>query len=113
MADRPTPMDRDGPWNDMPSAADLSPERRLRVTVISPTASSYDGPASAVVAPAHDGEVGILYGHAPMVVLLGEGELRIRSIDGESRFRVARGFLQVVDNEVSVLAEEVEPAEAG
>ncbi len=112
MADRPTPMDRDGPWNDLPNAGDLTPGRWLHVTVISPASSAFDGAATSIVAPAHDGEVGILYGHAPMVVLLGEGELRIRSLDGETRFRVARGFLQVIDNEVSILAEEVEPADA-
>jgi F0F1-type ATP synthase epsilon subunit len=42
-----------------------------------------------------------------MMVLLGTGEVTVR--DGESvrRFHVSRGFLQVVDNEVSVLAEQV------
>ena len=80
----------------------------LEVAVIAPDRVGYEGSAESVVAPAHDGQLGILYGHAPMTVLLGEGELRVRS-DGETRrFRVARGFLQVVDNEVSVLAEEVE-----
>ena len=80
----------------------------MRVSVISPSAAAFEGNATSVVAPAHDGEVGILYGHAPMVVLLGTGELRIRSRDGDTRLHVSRGFLQVVDNEVSVLAEEVE-----
>ncbi|MDH3733688.1 MAG: F0F1 ATP synthase subunit epsilon [Gemmatimonadota bacterium] len=111
MADQPTPIDRDGPWDDMPSAGDLSIARQMRVKVISPSSAAFDGPAASVVAPAHDGEVGILYGHAPMVVLLGTGELRIHTIDGDTRFRVSRGFMQVVDNEISVLAEEVEPIE--
>lgn len=101
-------MDRDGPWDDMPSAGDLSPSRWMRVSVISPSAVAFEGNATSVVAPAHDGEFGILYGHAPMVVLLGTGELRIRSPDGDTRLHVSRGFLQVVDDEVSVLAEEVE-----
>jgi F-type H+-transporting ATPase subunit epsilon len=88
----------------------VSDGRRLEVSVIAPDRVGYEGDAVSVVAPAHDGEVGILYGHAPMTVLLGEGELRLRSDeDRVERFRVARGFLQVVDNEVSVLAEEVEP----
>lgn len=108
MADQAPPIDRDGPWDDMPSAGDLSRSRRLQVTVISPTEAAFDGHASSIVAPAHDGEVGILYGHAPMVVLLGTGELRIHSVDGDARFRVSRGFLQVVDNRVSVLAESLE-----
>ena len=84
--------------------------RRLDVTVISPSAEAFSGTATSIVAPAHDGELGILYGHAPMVVLLGEGVLRIRTDDGPRRFRVARGFLQVLDNTVAVLAEEVESA---
>lgn len=89
----------------------MNDERRsLRVSVIAPDRVGYRGEAESVVAPAHDGKVGILYGHAPMTVLLGEGELRVRSGGEVERFRVARGFLQVVDNEVSVLAEEVEPA---
>ena len=80
----------------------------LSVSVIAPDRVGYEGPAESVVAPAHDGELGILYGHAPMTVLLGEGELRLRSGHETHVFRVARGFLQVVDNEVSVLAEEIE-----
>lgn len=100
-------MDLDGPWDDMPSAGDLSARRWLRVSLISPTGAAFEGAASSVVVPAHDGEVGILFGHAPMVVLLGTGELRINTVDGQTRYHVSRGFLQVVDNEVSVLAEEL------
>lgn len=80
--------------------------------MISPARVGFDGRASALVVPAHDGKLGILYGHAPMTVLLGEGELVVRAPDGDRTFRVSRGFLQVVDNVVSVLAEEVEEAEA-
>ncbi|WP_419862028.1 ATP synthase F1 subunit epsilon [Candidatus Palauibacter sp.] len=87
-----------------------SADRRLNVTVISPSAAAFSGAATSIIAPAHDGELGILYGHAPMVVLLGEGVLRIRTDDGPRRFHVARGFLQILDNTVAVLAEEVEPA---
>jgi F-type H+-transporting ATPase subunit epsilon len=87
-----------------------SADRRLNVTVISPSAAAFSGAATSIIAPAHDGELGILYGHAPMVVLLGEGLLRIRTDDGPRGFHVARGFLQVLDNTVAVLAEEVEPA---
>lgn len=78
--------------------------------MISPARVGFDGRASALVVPAHDGKLGILYGHAPMTVLLGEGELVVRTPEGNRKFRVSRGFLQVVDNVVSVLAEEVEEA---
>ncbi|MFW6192347.1 MAG: hypothetical protein ACOC83_02585, partial [Gemmatimonadota bacterium] len=52
--------------------------RSMEVSVIAPDRVGWEGRAESVVAPAHDGMVGILRGHAPMTVLLGEGELRIR-----------------------------------
>jgi F-type H+-transporting ATPase subunit epsilon len=76
----------------------------LHVSVISPEASLYEGDATSVVAPAFDGEVGILTGHAPMMTLLGKGELRIEGTDAR-RFLVDGGFLQVVNNEVRVVTE--------
>ncbi|MFQ5678924.1 MAG: F0F1 ATP synthase subunit epsilon [Gemmatimonadota bacterium] len=85
-------------------------ERLLQVSVISPVRVGFEGEARALVAPAHDGKLGVLYGHAPMTVLLGTGELIVRSAEGDRRFHVSGGFLQVVDNVVSVLAEEVSEA---
>ena len=79
----------------------------MQVTVISPEASMFDGEADAVVAPAYDGQVGILKDHAPFMTLLGVGTLTIRRAGGTSRFTVKGGFLQVVDNRVRVVAEHV------
>ncbi|MEN8145649.1 MAG: ATP synthase F1 subunit epsilon [Gemmatimonadota bacterium] len=84
-----------------------SAARRMRVSVISPTEVGYEGEAESVVAPAFDGRLGILYGHAPMMVLLGTGDVVIRNGQHTETFTVARGFLQVVDNEISIMAEEV------
>jgi F-type H+-transporting ATPase subunit epsilon len=75
----------------------------LKVSVISPEATLFEGEASSVVAPAFDGEVGILPSHAPMVTTLGSGVLRIG--DGAARFQVEGGFVQVVDNIVRVVTE--------
>ena len=80
----------------------------MRVTVISPESSQFDGTATSVVAPAFDGEVGILPRHAPFMTLLGEGDLVIRTEGGEERLQVRGGFLQVVDNAVRVVAEHVQ-----
>ena len=80
----------------------------MHVTVISPEAATFDGPAESVVAPAFDGEVGILPRHAPFMTLLGEGALVVRAEGGERRFQVRGGFLQVVDDTVRVVAEYVE-----
>ncbi len=81
----------------------------MRVTVISPEQSVFEGDATAVVAPAHDGEVGILPRHAPFMTLLGEGRLTVRQDEGDDKdFRVKGGILQVVDDVVNVVAEHAE-----
>jgi F-type H+-transporting ATPase subunit epsilon len=54
----------------------------VRVSVISPERTLFEGEAEAVVAPAFDGEVGILTGHAPMMTLLGRGVLRLSGAAG-------------------------------
>jgi F-type H+-transporting ATPase subunit epsilon len=80
----------------------------MHVTVISPDAAMFDGDADAVTAPAFDGEVGILPGHAPFMTLLGRGRLRVRRADVVSEFKVQGGFLQVVNDRVRVVAERVQ-----
>lgn len=77
----------------------------MHVTLISPEKSVYDGAADAIIAPAFDGEVGILPRHAPFMTLLGEGRMTVRDGESSRRFDVRGGFLQVVDDVVRVVAE--------
>jgi F-type H+-transporting ATPase subunit epsilon len=77
----------------------------MRVTLIAPDRSLFDGEATSVVAPAYDGLVGILPGHAPFLTLLGTGPLTIAQSGSSSRFTVDGGFLQVVGDTVRVVAE--------
>ena len=81
----------------------------MHVTVISPERAVFDGAADAVVAPAFDGQVGLLPGHAPFMTLLGKGVLTVRAAGGTaaSRFEVSGGFLQVVGDAVRVVADQV------
>jgi len=76
----------------------------MRVTVISPEKAIFDGDATAVTAPAYDGLVGILPGHAPFVTLLGEGRLTVDAAGQSRNFEVRQGFLQVIDDTVRVVA---------
>jgi len=70
----------------------------------------FDGDADAVTAPAFDGEVGILPGHAPFMTLLGNGRLRVRRGGAVNEFTVQGGFLQVVGDQVRVVAEHAQGA---
>jgi F-type H+-transporting ATPase subunit epsilon len=80
----------------------------MRVTIISPERSIFDGEATALVAPAYDGEIGILPRHAPFITLLGDGRLTVRQGDTALVYHVEGGFLQVTKNVVNVVAEHAE-----
>ena len=84
----------------------------MRVTLISPDRSLFDGEASGVVAPAFDGFVGILPGHAPFLTLLGTGTLTVTTGGGTSRFAIDGGILQVINDVVRVVAERAKPSAA-
>ena len=77
----------------------------LHVSVISPEKILFEGETDSVVAPAFDGEVGILQNHAAMMTLLGKGTLRLGPGVGGKHFQVEGGFLQVADNQVRVVTE--------
>jgi F-type H+-transporting ATPase subunit epsilon len=76
----------------------------LKVSVISPESVLFEGETDSVVAPAYDGEVGILTGHAPLMALLGHGELRLGTASRQ-RFQVQGGFMQVLNDDVRVVTE--------
>jgi F-type H+-transporting ATPase subunit epsilon len=80
----------------------------LTVSVVSPERTLFEGEAQSIVAPAFDGQLGILTNHAPMLTLLGTGTLRLRSAGGERAFQVAGGFLEVSENRVRVVTEHAE-----
>lgn len=79
--------------------------QKLTVSVISPERVIFEGAADMVVAPAWDGELGILRGHAPTLVLLGRGAVRITGNGVDKRFQVEGGFLQVENDVVTILSE--------
>jgi len=81
--------------------------KNLHVSVVTPAKPVYDGAAKAVVAPAFDGEVGVLPGHASFLALLGTGVVRVTTPDGKLRSLAVRGgFLQVHQDRVTVLTQE-------
>jgi F-type H+-transporting ATPase subunit epsilon len=63
-----------------------------------------------VVIPAAEGEMGVLVGHAPMIVLLRGGEIRLYENNQViERLFVSGGFAEVTPERVTVLANEATP----
>jgi len=74
-------------------------------SVITPERAVLETEATFVAFPAHDGEVGILPGRAPLVFKMGIGELRVESPEGNHRYFVDAGFAQMVENRLTLLTE--------
>jgi F-type H+-transporting ATPase subunit epsilon len=81
----------------------------LEVHVVSPEREVWSGEADMVVAKGTDGDVGILAGHAPMLVSLAVHPVRIKEGTRQHLILVDGGFLHVTSTEettrVDILAE--------
>jgi F-type H+-transporting ATPase subunit epsilon len=81
----------------------------LDVHVVTPEREVWGGPAQMVIARGIEGEVGILAGHAPLLIRLAPSTLRIQREDGSwETAAVDGGFFHVTSGEegtrVDVLA---------
>lgn len=91
----------------------MADSRTLKVSVVSHERAVFEGDALHVTAPAFDGEMAFWPLHAPLVGVLGCGELRVTRTDGVTEyFYLAGGVVQVADDEVTILAESVMPVTA-
>lgn len=84
----------------------------LRCLIVTPEATALETKADFITVPLFDGECGIAAQHCPMIGRLGFGELRVRHGKEQTRFYVDGGFVQVLDNAVTVLTNRAVPTGA-
>ena len=77
----------------------------LQLEIVTPERLAYSDEVDLVQLPGSEGELGVLPHHAPLVSMLGVGELRIRKGGAEESFAIVGGFLQVRPDKVVVMAE--------
>lgn len=78
----------------------------LAVRLVTPDRVLLDATAEAVELPSMSGYLEALYGHAPLLTELGAGEVRLHGgTAGEQKFFVAWGFVEVLPERVTILAE--------
>ena len=83
----------------------------LHVDIVSPEGRVFSGEAEGIRAPGAEGSFEILYNHAPMIAALEVGPIYVTPPSGEKiAYATSGGFLEVLDNTVTVLAETAEPA---
>jgi F-type H+-transporting ATPase subunit epsilon len=90
----------------------------LRVDIVTPDDRVFQGDANGVRAPGVEGSFEVRNNHAPMIAAFGIGPLVVKTQDAHEFadvrsdrvvFATSGGFLEIVDNKVTVLAETVEP----
>ena len=85
----------------------MADKNQLRVRLVTPDRVLIDQEADSVEVPSRSGYLEVLYGHAPLLAELAPGEVNIVSSvrqEGQ-RFNVARGFVEVLPERVTILAE--------
>src|ERR1700753_1291533 len=99
--------------------ADGTQSGKLTVRLVTPDRVLLDATAEAVELPSAAGYLDALYGAAPLLAELGAGEVRLHGgTSGDQKFFVAWGFVEVLPERVTILAEnamhpnEIDRAEA-
>ena len=99
--------------------ADIPQSGLLAVRLVTPDRILLDATAEAVELPSMSGYLEALYGAAPLLAELGAGEVRLHGgSSGDQKFFVAWGFVEVLPERVTILAEtalhpdEIDRAEA-
>ena len=83
----------------------------MQLDIISAEKQVYSEEVEALVAPGIEGQLGILPHHAPLMTVLQPGEILIRKDGEETYLAVTGGFMEVIGNKVTILADACERSE--
>ena len=83
----------------------------IHLTIVTPERKLVDRQVDEVVLPGREGYLGVLPGHAPLLTALKVGEISYREGARTSYVAVAWGFVEILADRVSVLADIAERAE--
>ncbi len=78
----------------------------LQVEIYTPEKTVFKGEARGVQLPGISGKFEVLTGHAPLISALEEGEVRVNTGSANpTNYTIESGFVEVLENHVSILAE--------
>ncbi len=80
-------------------------ERVINCSILTPERLIYEGEVGFAVVQAHDGEMGFLYGHSPLISKLGIGEIRLNNPKSVDYLVIEGGVVEIKNNKLIVLAE--------
>jgi F-type H+-transporting ATPase subunit epsilon len=86
---------------------------KIQLRLVTPERMLVDTQVDAVELPAKHGYLEVLYGHAPLLAELGAGDVTLHGADNATgdRYNVAWGFVEVLPERVTILAESAQKPE--
>lgn len=84
------------------------PDKTYQLDIVTPEKNVFSEKVDFAVFPGSEGELGILFNHAPLLSRLLPGEIRITRDRKTDCMAISGGFLEVRKNEVSVITETAE-----
>ena len=82
--------------------------RLFQLKVISPDRIFFDGEADMIEVRTTEGDMGILKGHIPLTAIISPGMLKIMNGKDEKVAALLSGFVEVLGDSVTILAESCE-----
>jgi F-type H+-transporting ATPase subunit epsilon len=83
-----------------------------QLSIVTPEKKFYEDQVNSIIAPGSLGYLGILTDHAPLITELIPGKLTLKDSKGQEKiFAISGGFLEVLKNNVTILADSIEPVE--
>lgn len=86
----------------------MAEDRAFQVKVISPDRIFYEGEAEMLELTTTEGQIGIYKNHVPMTYMIEPGVLRITEAEDVKVAALHSGFIQILQDRITVLAETVE-----
>ena len=83
----------------------------LTLEIVTAERVVYSEEVDVLVAPGVVGELGILPSHAPLLTIMQPGEIRVDKGEEQTYIAVSGGFLEVIGNKATILADTAERAE--
>jgi F-type H+-transporting ATPase subunit epsilon len=83
-----------------------------QLSIVTPEKKFYEDQVNSIIAPGSLGYLGILTDHAPLITELVPGKLTLKDTKSQEKiFAISGGFLEVLKNNVTILADSIETVE--
>ena len=80
----------------------------FKLQIVTPERVFYEGEAEMVELSTTEGDIGVYAGHIPMTAIVSPGVLKIHEGRGVKKAALHAGFIQVLPQEITIMAEVVE-----